>query len=138
MRPVHITSFVPSQMKRFVLNGKGTSKIRWLLTCKCPWYILSTQSVADLSVSGSLDFFQTCEAESQTGSVDIKSCIGVFGREVPRSAQSGAVLSSGAEADSLRSSRISVRGDTEARRAQEECVVGPHFYLSSQCADAGL
>ncbi|KAL7396413.1 hypothetical protein ABVT39_005476 [Epinephelus coioides] len=32
----------------------------------------------------------------------------------------------------LRSSRISVRGDTEARRAQEECDVGPHFYLSSQ------
>lgn len=45
------------------------------------------------------------------------------------STQSGAVLSSGAEADTLRSFRISVRGDTEARRAQEETDGGPHFYL---------
>ena len=44
----------------------GETKRGCLLTCKCPWYILSTQSVADLSVSGSSDFFQTCEADCQT------------------------------------------------------------------------
>lgn len=44
----------------------GKTKRCCLLTCKCPWYILSTQSVADLSVSGSSDFFQTCEADCQT------------------------------------------------------------------------
>lgn len=64
------------------------------------------------------------------------SCVGSC---VRREVQSGAVLSSGAEADTLCASRVSVRGDSEARRAQEECDVGPHFLPSpSQCADAGL
>lgn len=44
-----------------------------------------------------------------------------------QSSWSGAVLSSGAEADTLCSSRISVRGDTEARRAHETDG-GLHFY----------
>lgn len=50
-----------------------------------------------------------------------------MGQEVRRGRRSGAVLSSGAEADTC-SSRISVRGDTYARRTQEDCSVGlfPH------------
>lgn len=91
LRPVHIGSCAPSQLKT-ALSWTMDNKKRFCLTCKCPWYILSTQSVADLSVTGSLDFFQTCEAESQTGSIDIKSWGRVFGQEVRRSAQSGAVL----------------------------------------------
>lgn len=38
------------------------------VTCKCPWYILSTQSVADLSVCGCLDLFRTCGADCRTRS----------------------------------------------------------------------
>lgn len=39
-----------------------------LVTCKCPWYILSAQSVADLSVCGCLDLFRTRGAECRTRS----------------------------------------------------------------------
>lgn len=53
-----------------------------LLTCKCPWYILSTQSVADLSVSGCSDFFQTCEVDCQAVSVDMRRCGRVCGAEL--------------------------------------------------------
>lgn len=38
------------------------------VTCKCPWYILSAQSVADLSVCGCLDLFRTCGADCRTRS----------------------------------------------------------------------
>lgn len=38
------------------------------VTCKCPWYILSAQSVADLSVCGCLDLFRTCGADRRTRS----------------------------------------------------------------------
>lgn len=38
------------------------------LTCKCPWYILSAQSVADLSVCGCLDLFRTRGANCRTRS----------------------------------------------------------------------
>lgn len=106
--PRYITSFVPSQLNHEPKEG-------CLLTCKCPWYILSIESVADLSVSGCLDFFQTCEC--QTGSVDMKSWSRVFGQEVRRSTQSGAVLSSGAEADTSRSSRISLRVTPRRKRS---------------------
>lgn len=91
-----------------------------LLTCKCPWYILSTQSVADLSVSGCSDFFQTCEVDCQAVSVDMSRC--------GKSLGSGAVLSPRVLKRTLCSSRISVRGDTEARRAHETDG-GLHFYL---------
>lgn len=36
------------------------------LTCKCPWYILSAQSVADLTVCGGLDLFRTGGASCRT------------------------------------------------------------------------
>lgn len=58
---------VPSIITTAVrLHGQWKAGRGSLLTCKCPWYILSTQSVADLSVSGSLDFFHTCEADCRT------------------------------------------------------------------------
>lgn len=38
------------------------------VTCKCPWYILSAQSVADLSVCGCLDLFRTYGADCRTRS----------------------------------------------------------------------
>lgn len=131
-------------------HGKWTERRRGCcLTCKCPWYILSTESVADLSVSGSLDFFQTCRGrESQTGRVGVgRSCgsrVVRWALEVRRSRQSGAVLSSGAEADTLRSSRISVRGVTPRRaerRTSATSDVGRHFERipHSVCAaDAGF
>lgn len=60
-----------------------------LLTCKCPWYILSTQSVAALSVTGS-SFYTSSRlvwgAQCQTPSVDIRSRTRVFGLEVQKGA----------------------------------------------------
>lgn len=57
-----------------------------LLTCKCPWYILSTQSV---SVTGS-SFYASSrlvwDAQCQTPSVDIRSRRRVFGLEVQKGA----------------------------------------------------
>lgn len=80
------------------------------LTCKCPWYIMST--LADLSVSGSLHFFQTCEADTQTGSVDMKSWSGVSGQ------RSCPLLRRWSGHFALFQDVSSARGDTEARRAQ--------------------
>lgn len=83
-----------------VMNGAcgGAS-----VTCKCPWYILSAQPVADLSVCGCLDLFRTCGADCRTRSRG-------HGAEL-------AELSSlpGAEADTF--CGIPLRGDSEARRS---------------------
>jgi len=71
---------------------------------------------------------QQVGAECQAGSVDMKSRSRVVGQEVRRSRQSGTVLSSGAEAGTLRSSRISVRRDNQARR---QCDVGRTFLFKT-------
>lgn len=131
-------------------HGKWTERRGCCLTCKCPWYILSTESVADLSVSGSVDFFQTCRGrESQTGRVGV-------GRKLQQ--QSCALGSGGPEEQTERSCPLlrcwsghfaliqdfSARSDTEARRAQDERDVGRRTALwadPSQCvcaADAGF
>lgn len=76
----------------------------WLLTCKCPWYILSTQSVSDPSTSGSVRLIQTWTGKgegSRTGAVYTRSGRGVLGQDVRRSRQSGAFLLAGAETNTF-------------------------------------
>lgn len=111
------------------------SSVPWsmnsLLTCKCPWYILSTQSVADLSVGGSLDFFHTWEADCRTER---------WHEPLRRSLWTGGPGEPAERSCPLLRCWIwhflLVQGFSARRK--KRAYVGPHFYLFLRCADAGL
>lgn len=58
----------PPQLNSFATNTtqllQQNARAARIFTCKCPWYILSAPSAADLSVRGSADLFHTCQVSA--------------------------------------------------------------------------